>query len=186
MRQQSKHSLISSKEYSLGTLSSLLSWMNIATFFRRQIERVFSYKECSFIFAEWYHRPTPNRGANWNPDLPDRDQNVTMVTSERRTQVRDVIEQNRTTICSSTGPNSIMSIYLNQTNPNKTELNRTNAIFACVQTSSISFCWRRKRVSFENEAPTETGKRRSLHRKRSIQASKHPKLEANLCELITN
>ena len=33
MRQQSKHSPITSKEYSLNTLSSLLSWINIATSF---------------------------------------------------------------------------------------------------------------------------------------------------------
>ena len=83
MRQQSKHSPITSKEYSLDTLSSLLSWMNIGTSFTVLIQRIFNYKECSFIFAEWYHRPTPNEGANWSPDLPDRDPNVTMVTCEQ-------------------------------------------------------------------------------------------------------
>ena len=78
MRQQSKHWPITSKEYSLDTLSSSLSWMNIGTSFNE-----FNYKECSFIFAEWYHRPTPNEGTNWSPDLPDRDPTVTMVTCER-------------------------------------------------------------------------------------------------------
>ena len=48
MRQQSKHSPISSKEYSL--VSSLKSWMNMGTSFSVLIQRIFSYKECSFIY----------------------------------------------------------------------------------------------------------------------------------------